>query len=125
MKSILYMLCGLVLLAALVGCEQPLSPAVTPHYPWEAAGRHVVAFKSETCPPCKAQRPQLMQLEKQGIDVHEVDVYEQREIADEYDVRRVPEYLVFENGVQIERVQSVTALLIALKALMWILSILL
>jgi thiol-disulfide isomerase/thioredoxin len=118
----------LVLLIACLGCEPPSYPVdpvpPTPAaYTWLEPGRHVVAFTSDHCKPCQEQKSEFRAIASHGVTTHEVDVDASPDIAREYGVRRLPTYVVFENGAEIERHESVTALLIALKALVWVLSI--
>ena len=61
----------------------------------EAAGEPVLLdFHSEGCPPCRQMRPAIEQLIQKGYQVKSVDVEESPELAERYQVKDVPTFIV-------------------------------
>jgi thiol-disulfide isomerase/thioredoxin len=109
--AILLCLCG--------GCDQAATPNA--EYGFEGPGRHVIAFTNSSCVQCQKDKPQLRELAKQ-VSVTEIDVDAHPEIARKYGVSRLPTYVALENGNVMERTESLSLLLVTLKATWWIVS---
>lgn len=61
----------------------------------------LVDFQATWCGPCKRMKPIIRELEKDyrgKVAVVEVDVDAQPQLADQYDVRGIPLFLVFRDG---------------------------
>ncbi len=76
------------------------------------ASEHVIIdFSSPGCAPCKRVPPLveevLVELKDKGIAAYEVDIVEDMEIAQKYFVLGVPTIIIFKNGQEIQRFNSV------------------
>ena len=67
-------------------------------------------FYADWCGPCKTQDPILDELEEEYGDVEfqKVDVDEEQEVANEYQVRSLPTLVVENDGGVVERFVGVT-----------------
>ena len=65
----------------------------------------LVDFKAEWCPPCQALHPILEELAEEGGDfkIVAVDIDDQDELAEEYEVSSIPCLVVFNGGEETER----------------------
>jgi thioredoxin 1 len=65
----------------------------------------LVDFNATWCPPCQALHPILeeMAVEADGYKVVAVDIDEEEELAERYEVSSIPCLVVFENGEEIDR----------------------
>lgn len=57
----------------------------------------VVKFGAEWCGPCRQMKPTLEQL-SETVDVYDVDVDKQGELAQKFGVRGIPTTFVFKGG---------------------------
>ena len=113
----------LVALCCISGCKSATTPESANE--WQYSGRHVVAFSIENCGQCKADGPQLDQLQSAGIDVVRINADEQPEFAAAYGVSRYPTYLVIEDGEIQSRSASLVVVIGFLKAAYWVASLIL
>jgi thiol-disulfide isomerase/thioredoxin len=99
MRSLLLAL----LLLLLVGCTQPN----TPQYEGYGDNEPVLyAFTWSGCVPCQRDKPRLTELASRG---HLVVMYEydnSPEIFKHYSVELIPTYIVYQNGQELYRVES-------------------
>ncbi|WP_436936271.1 thioredoxin family protein [Halovenus marina] len=67
-------------------------------------------FYADWCGPCKTQDPILDDLEAEydGVEFEKIDVDEQQEIANEYQVRSLPTLIVENEDGIVERFVGVT-----------------
>ncbi|MBQ8123317.1 MAG: thioredoxin [Ruminococcus sp.] len=65
----------------------------------------VADFYADWCGPCKALRPILEELsgEREDVKFVSVNIDDEDELADEYDVSSIPCVVVFKNGQEAER----------------------
>jgi len=65
----------------------------------------LVDFNAEWCPPCQALHPILEELAEEGSDfkIVSVDIDDQDELAEEYEVSSIPCLVVFNGGEETER----------------------
>lgn len=65
----------------------------------------LVDFNAEWCPPCQALHPILEELAEEGGDfkIVAVDIDDQDELAEEYEVSSIPCLVVFNGGEETER----------------------
>lgn len=89
----------LVLLAA--GCEQPDSLSPTPS---------VLAFTATWCGPCRFNEPRLQAIEAEGYPVTRIDADESPDKLQQYGVRTVPTYIVFNGSIEVLRTNSIVKL---------------
>ncbi|MBR6134316.1 thioredoxin [Candidatus Saccharibacteria bacterium] len=65
----------------------------------------LVDFNAEWCPPCQALHPILEELAEEGGDfkIVSVDIDDQDELAEEYEVSSIPCLVVFNGGEETDR----------------------
>ena len=65
----------------------------------------LVDFNAEWCPPCQALHPILEELAEEGGDfkIVAVDIDDQDELAEEYEVSSIPCLVVFNGGEETDR----------------------
>lgn len=65
----------------------------------------LVDFNAEWCPPCQALHPILEELAEEGGDfkIVSVDIDDQDELAEEYEVSSIPCLAVFNGGEETDR----------------------
>ena len=65
----------------------------------------LVDFNAEWCPPCQALHPILEELVEEGGDfkIVSVDIDDQDELAEEYEVSSIPCLVVFNGGEETDR----------------------
>lgn len=63
----------------------------------------LVFFWSPTCEACNSCFPLTKELSKQGINVGMVNIFENYEIAKEYNIPATPTIIIFKNRIAIER----------------------
>jgi thioredoxin 1 len=67
-------------------------------------GLKIKKFYADWCGPCKAVTPALRQAaEELGIEVEEVNIETNRELAMDYNVRSIPTVVLLHNGKEIGR----------------------
>ncbi len=88
--------------------------------------REVLFFTMPGCPPCEQAKTRVEEMRKQGLKVTEVDIYEQPDLARQYQITQTPTFVILEDGVEIERTSDIVLLVtILVKILTWILPLLL
>ena len=62
-------------------------------------------FNADWCGPCRAMRPILEELAESGpgYKIVAIDIDEERELAEEYDVTSIPCLVLFKNGEEANR----------------------
>jgi thioredoxin 1 len=65
----------------------------------------LVDFNAEWCPPCQALHPVLEELAEERDDflIVTVDIDENPDLADEYEVSSIPCVMVFKDGKEVDR----------------------
>ncbi len=65
----------------------------------------LVDFNATWCPPCQALHPILEEIAEEGGDykIVTVDIDEQEELAQKYDVSSIPCLVFFEGGEEVDR----------------------
>jgi thioredoxin len=74
-----------------------------------AEGNKVVEFSADWCVDCKRVAPDLPDIAAKfahQFDFAELDVDESRTIAEEYNVKGIPTFIVFKNGKEVGRLPS-------------------
>ncbi|MFC7439929.1 thioredoxin family protein [Laceyella putida] len=72
-------------------------------------GKKVVEFSADWCVDCKRVAPDMPELAQKFADQFvfaEIDVDEARTVAEQYGVKGIPTFVVFENGKEIGRLPS-------------------
>ena len=60
-------------------------------------------FTATWCGPCKAFKPVMTEIMKEGHSVQILDIDDNKELAQQYNVRSVPTTVIEENGVEVDR----------------------
>lgn len=100
MRSLALMVAA-ILLAAIVGCEGRGAES-------RRSEVEVFAFTAEWCGPCQRAKPVLEKIRADGAAVRVVDIDAQRGIAQRFQIKQIPTFLVFVNGHQVTRTQDVS-----------------
>jgi thioredoxin 1 len=92
----------LIVAASLTGCDNDSPPQPPP--------RKVIAFTATWCQPCQRNKPKLAELERKGVTIVHVDIDAQPALAQQYNIKTVPTYVVTEGDKEVERTGSVLRL---------------
>jgi len=60
-------------------------------------------FSATWCGPCKVFKPVMNEIASEGHSVEFIDVDEQQNKAQQYNVRSIPTVVIEENGVEVDR----------------------
>ena len=77
--------------------------------PTENDSKHsklIIDFSAESfCPPCRVIAPIFKNIEKEytNINFYKIEVGEHSEFSQEHDIRTVPTFVSFHNGVEVSR----------------------
>jgi len=94
--------------------EQPnLEPALEPE-----PAREVLFFTQPGCPPCEAAKPKIAELRAKGVKITTINIRERPDLMQQYQIRSTPTYVVLEDGVEVERTQSISVLITILVKLL-------
>lgn len=66
----------------------------------------ILKFEADWCSPCQTQAQLLEDFDAAPVET--IDVDEQEDVAEEYDVRGIPMLVVEEDGEEVERFSGVT-----------------
>lgn len=70
-------------------------------------GKVLVKFGAPWCGPCRQVAPLLEALKDEGYDnIYDVNTDVDQASAIKYGIRSVPTFIVFENGVEVQRVMG-------------------
>lgn len=112
-------------LLLLIGCENGITilpcesisstvePQVTP-----VVNIEVLAFTAKWCSICKRDKPQIAEMRRRGVKVTEIDYDKQRSVARKYGVKRLPTYILLQDGEEIERTGSITLIVTAIVSIL-------
>lgn len=73
------------------------------------SGRKVVEFSADWCIDCKRILPDLPEIENtfsSSFEFAMIDVDESQPIAEQFNVKGIPTFIVFENGKEVGRLPS-------------------
>ncbi|MCH9811383.1 thioredoxin [bacterium] len=62
----------------------------------------VVDFYAEWCGPCKMLKPILEEVSAEGITVYSVNVDENKELAQKFQISSIPAVILFKDGKQVD-----------------------
>lgn len=99
-------LAWLSFLLLLAGAETAMAQAI------------LLEFSSANCPPCRAMEPIVSELIARGVPVRQVDVQAEQQLAQRYQIRSTPTYVIVREGREVTRLvgaQSAAKLHSALK----------
>lgn len=63
----------------------------------------IVKFGAPWCGPCRVQDPILDELSQEGYDIEKINVDENEEMVEKYDISTVPTLLFFDDGKLVDR----------------------
>jgi len=69
----------------------------------------VLFFNATWCGPCRAMKPVVGQLRRQGYRMRDVDVDKNRTLAKKYGISSVPTFVFVENGSEVNRFSGGTS----------------
>ena len=78
----------------------------------------VLFFTQPGCPPCEADKPKVEELRRKGVKITEINIRERPDLMRQYQIRSTPTYIVLEDGVEVERTQSISVLITVLVKLL-------
>ena len=70
----------------------------------KSVGKTVVEFFANWCPDCRAAEPVYKEVAKEfedGITFYKLDIQENPEKAQEFEVKHIPHFIIFEEGKKI------------------------
>lgn len=65
--------------------------------------KEVLKFSATWCGPCQALSMTLKNIDDLGIEVKEIDIDDQLDLAAQYNIRSVPTLIVLEDGAEVRR----------------------
>ena len=65
--------------------------------------KEVLKFSATWCGPCQALSMTLKSIDDLGIEVKEIDIDDQLDLAAQYNIRSVPTLIVLEDGAEVRR----------------------
>ncbi|MEX2316069.1 MAG: trypsin-like peptidase domain-containing protein [Pirellulales bacterium] len=68
----------------------------------------LIDFMSQSCPPCREMSPVVSRLHQQGYPVRKVDVDENPELAQKFNITRIPAFVLVINGREVNRIIGLT-----------------
>jgi thiol-disulfide isomerase/thioredoxin len=88
-----------------IDLEQPAepNPQPQPEPKQETPEVEVLAFSAKWCAACRRDKPQIEEMRRQGVKVTVIDADENPELIKKHRVKKLPTYIVLEDGVEIER----------------------
>lgn len=102
--------------------KQTAQPTVSPEMQSlvdkDTLSREILFFTMKGCPPCEAAQPKVRAIRRQGVKVTEIDFYSNPELVSKYNITQTPTFIVLEDGVEVERTSSITALILILVKLL-------
>jgi len=63
----------------------------------------VLDFTATWCGPCQQMRPVVERLHREGLPIRQVDVDQNRELANRYNIQGIPAFVLVVNGREVER----------------------
>ena len=67
-------------------------------------GRVLYKFGAAWCGLCRQINPILDSLKSEGLNIIDIDIDKEQDLAQEYSIRSVPTLIMFENGKEVSRV---------------------
>ena len=67
-------------------------------------GRVLYKFGAAWCGHCRQINPILDSLKSEGLNIIDIDIDKEQDLAQEYSIRSVPTLIMFENGKEVSRV---------------------
>jgi thiol-disulfide isomerase/thioredoxin len=114
--------CGEIVIGPVAPVDTPVAPQPKtepqPDLEPQPADIEVLAFTAKWCPACQRDKPQLEETRRKGIKVTEIDVDKHPELARKYGIKRLPTYIVLEDGKEIKRTGDIILVVTILSAIL-------
>jgi thioredoxin 1 len=120
MRTILPVLAVIAILVT-AGCgeivigQPQTKPEPVPHVPSQPKQQHVerevLAFTTPWCSACQKDKDEIAELRRKGVKITEINIDERPDLAEQYDVQVVPTYVVLQDGVEVQRTNSIVTIL--------------
>lgn len=69
----------------------------------------VIDFWADWCPPCKAIKSSLDELEDElGIEIERLNADEHRDMLKKFNVQSIPTLIILRDGVEVDRIVGAT-----------------
>ncbi len=68
----------------------------------------LIDFMSQQCPPCREMSPVVSRLHQEGYPVRKVDVDQDPEMAQKFNITRIPAFVLLINGREVNRIIGLT-----------------
>lgn len=65
--------------------------------------KEVLKFSAAWCGPCQALSMTLKGIDDLGVDIKEIDIDDELDLAAQYNIRSVPTLVVLEDGSEVRR----------------------
>ena len=65
--------------------------------------KEVLKFSASWCGPCKALSMTLKEIDDLGVEIKEIDIDDQLDLAAQYNIRSVPTLIVLQGGTEVRR----------------------
>ena len=65
--------------------------------------KQLLKFSAQWCGPCQALGMTLKEKDNWGVEIQEIDIDENLDLAAKYKVRSVPTMIIAEDGVEVRR----------------------
>jgi len=105
-------------LVLLCGCDEQSPGKEAPDRLRPTSTYRVYSFTADWCPVCQRDKPKLAELRRRGVEVVEIDYDAQPEMARQYQVRRLPTYVVLKDGTEVNRTGDILLLIRILRFLL-------
>lgn len=75
---------------------------------WNSRGE-VLFFNANWCGPCRQMKPIVTDLRREGYRLRDIDIDNNRALAQKYGIRAVPTFVFVENGSEVDRFSGGTS----------------
>lgn len=60
-------------------------------------------FTRVSCGPCQSMKPLINELISQGYNIQRIDVDDNRELSQKYNISAVPTFILIDDGTEVQR----------------------
>ncbi len=76
-------------------------------------------FSATWCGPCKVFKPIMEEISSEGHSVQFIDIDQQEDLAQQYNVRSVPTIVIIESGLEVNRFVGVQSKQTIMESMSW------
>jgi thioredoxin-like negative regulator of GroEL len=69
--------------------------------------KELIKFSASWCQPCKMLKSNFKHVDMKGVELKEIDIDENMDMAKQYGIRSVPTMILTEDGKEIDRISGV------------------